>query len=164
MNPLREHVLTTRKLARSLKGRDVFDWLLDCGYFPESYVLPPCFVVAKRPPVWGPNFTSKNNKFKVPRTECVQVHFPRTSLTDRTFGIIDPHIHADIAYHISRNWKSVVNALVPRDSSVATYSFPVPIDSKHRGRLGTLRTGRSIYEFLSMIDDDIAAIASVARR
>lgn len=42
-NPLREHQEQTYQLARSLKGRDVYLWLIRHGYFPESYVLPPCF-------------------------------------------------------------------------------------------------------------------------
>ncbi len=49
--------------------------------------------------------------------------------------------------------------MVPQASDVVPYSFPVPLDTKHHGRLGTLRSGRSIYEFLGMVDRDMASIA-----
>ena len=81
----------------------------------------------------------------VPKDTC-NVHFPKTDLTDRTFGIIDPELHNDIAYHTARNWKIVVDRLIPKDSQVTCYSFPVPVDSKHHGRVGHLRGGRMIYE------------------
>lgn len=76
------------------------------------------------------------------RSECVSVHFPKSEFTDRTFGIMHPKIHNDIAFHIAKNWKLVVNALVPQDSRVASYTFPVPIDARNPGRLGKLRSGQ----------------------
>ncbi|WP_083767911.1 RNA-directed DNA polymerase [Thioalkalivibrio sp. K90mix] len=53
----------------------------------------------------------------------------------------------------------IVRYPTPSDSIVTSYSFPVPIDSKHPGRLGHLRSGRMIYEFVGMVDKDIASIA-----
>jgi hypothetical protein len=160
-NPVAEHQVTTRTLAENLKPADIYHWLVEFGYFPESYVLPPCFRVAKRPakqkrfvPV-----EKKGKQFKVPTKEVVKVQFPKSELTDRVFGIIHPEIHNDIAYHISRNWKTILGAMLPKDSIVATYSFPIPIDSRYPGRLGHLRSGRMIYEFLGMVDDDLASIA-----
>jgi Reverse transcriptase (RNA-dependent DNA polymerase) len=158
-NPVRDHRDTTYNLATSLAKIDVYNWLVKYGYFPESYVLPPCFAVVKRPRTTL-HFRVKNDgSFKVARSECVSVHFPKSELTDRTFGVMNPRIHNDIAFHIARNWQIVVDAMVPKDSVVVSYTFPVPLDKKHPGRLGELRSGRSIYEFLSMIDDDIAAMA-----
>lgn len=85
--------------------------------------------------------------------------FPKTELTDRTFGIIDPRIHNDIAYHITRNWKAMVDAMIPLDSIVSSYSFPVPVNQKKPGRMGELRSGRMIYEFIAMTDDALATVA-----
>ncbi len=160
-NPLAEHRKLTRKLARSLKKTDVYYWLCDSGYFPESYVLPPCFKMAKRPikPKVYYKVKSKCGQYTVDRTECINVHFPKTEYTDRNFGLIDPRIHNDIAYHISRNWLKVIEALIPKGSQVASYTFPIPIDSRNRGRVGYLRGGRMIYEFISMTDKDLASIA-----
>jgi len=160
-NPIKEHRKATKKLARSLKKTDVYHWLCERGYFPESYVLPPCFIVDKRPikPKIYTKVTGGGKKYKVPRTECLNVHFPKTEYTDRNFGLIHPEIHNDIAYHIATNWLTIVERMVPKNSEVTSYTFPVPIDSRNPGRLGYLRSGRLIYEFIGMIDDDIASEA-----
>jgi hypothetical protein len=160
-SPIAKHREATYNLARSLAKDEIHHWLLDHGYFPENYVLPPCFAVTARPPKPKPYFRVKKNgkEFKVDRTECVNVHFPKSEFTDRTFGIIHPHIHNDIAYHLTRNWLSIVDAMVPPDSRVASYSFPIPIDSRTPGRLGYLRSGRLIYEFIAMTDADISSVA-----
>jgi Reverse transcriptase (RNA-dependent DNA polymerase) len=160
-NPIKEHRRTTKDLAKSLVREELFRWLVHDGYFPESYVLPPCFVVKKAPPARKRYFkvTKNGNAFKPDRTECVQVHFPKTELTDRTFGIIHPRIHNDIAYDLTQNWKRVVEALIPKDSVVTSYSFPVPIAKRTPGRVGNLRIGRMIYEFIDMTDDDLVSVA-----
>ncbi|MEO2279512.1 RNA-directed DNA polymerase [Pseudoalteromonas pernae] len=160
-NPIKEHRKATKRLARSLKKTDVYHWLCERGYFPESYVLPPCFVVDKRPtkPKVYTKVTGGGKKYKVPRTECLNVHFPKTEYTDRNFGLIHPEIHNDIAYHISTNWLTIVEKMVPKNSQVTSYTFPIPIDSRTPGRVGYLRSGRLIYEFIGMIDDDIASEA-----
>jgi reverse transcriptase-like protein len=154
------HRASTQQAARALRPADVYDWLIKDGYFPESYVLPPCFTVAKRPlrRFFYP-LTKKGKEYKVPREEIVTVHFPKSNMTDRHFGIMHPRIHNDVAYHITRNWKRLVDAMVPTDSEVVSYSFPIPLDTKRHGRLGTLRSGRMIYEFLGMVDRDIASVA-----
>jgi len=104
---IEEHRTQTKSLALSLKPNEVFQWLLKHGYFPESYVLPPCFRVIATPERAEPYFpikkTSKSSEFKPDRTECVPVHFPKSEFTDRTFGIMHPKIHHDIAFHISQN-------------------------------------------------------------
>jgi hypothetical protein len=163
-NPIVDHRHATHELAASLDRLDVYWWLLDNGYFPESYVLPPCFRVEKRPvrPILYyqvPKSFANRTKYKVDICECCSVHFPKGRLTDRTFGLIDPQIHNDIAFHIARHWKGFVAALFPSDSMVTSYSFPLPVDSRRPGRLGHLRSGRMIYEFLGMLDDDLASIA-----
>lgn len=157
--PIQKHRDTTRKLARALNPADVHWWLLECGYYPEAYVLPPCFRVAKMP-AKQKRYYDPNKGFKgLKETECVRVHFPKTELTDRTFGIIEPKIHNDIAYHITRNWKAMVDAMIPADSIVSSYSFPVPVNRKKPGRMGELRSGRMIYEFIAMTDDALATVA-----
>lgn len=159
-SPIREHRIHTKKLAKELKWTRVYHWLVEHGYFPESYVLPPCFRVKDRPK--RPKQFSRIVGTRLPLSsarECCKVHFPKTDLTDRSFGIIDPEYHNDISYHIARNWNKVVDCLVPDDSEVTCYSFPVPIDSKHPGRVGRLRSGRFIYEFLTMGEEDMASLA-----
>jgi hypothetical protein len=160
-NPMRTRRVTTKKLANALKWTDVYHWLVGQGYFPESYVLPPCFTVKKRPnrPRLFATVTNRGKKFSLTPRECCNVHFPKSDLADRTFGIIHPELHNDIAYHLARNWKTVVSALLPSRSAVTCYSFPVPIGSKQPGRMGRLRSGRMIYQFLRMTEDDLASVA-----
>ncbi|MCG2811649.1 MAG: hypothetical protein L6428_09350 [Candidatus Aminicenantes bacterium] len=159
-NPIHEHRIATKKLAKSLNKNDIYHWLTQYGYFPECYVLPPCFRVEKRPNKPKVYFKLQNKgKYSPNRTEYTRIQFPKTELTDRVFGIIHPEIHNDIAYHISKNWAIIIKALFPIESRVTSYSFPIPIHKKHPGRVGFLRSGRMIYEFIGMIDNDIASIA-----
>lgn len=118
-------------------------------------------MVDKRPlkPKVYTKVTGGGKKYKVPRTECLNVHFPKTEYTDRNFGLIHPEIHNDIAYHISTNWLTIVESMTPKASQVTSYTFPIPIDSRTPGRVGYLRSGRLIYEFIGMIDDDITSEA-----
>jgi len=91
--------------------------------------------------------------------DAVNVQFPKTHLADRIFGIIHPYHHSDLALHIAHNWKTVVDILLPANSDVVCYSFPIPIDTKNPGRLGYIRSGRMIYEFLTMAEEDLVSIA-----
>ncbi len=158
-SPPTSHFRKTAALAKALKRRDVYDWLVTKGYFPESYVLPPCFKVISHPPfnkVYS-KFTKK--KFRPKMSECLQVHFPKTDLTDRTFGIIDPEIHSDIARTIARKWKTVLGCIFHKENKVSSYSFPIPLHSRKKGHVGALRRGgRMIYEFI-MAENDLAAIS-----
>ena len=160
-SPMKEHREQTRELAASLRFGDIYDWIVDHGYYPESWVLPPCFRVVSRPCVRRQYYsvTSRGRKYNVQPQNCVDVHFPKSELTDRHFGVLHPHIHSDIAYNIARNWKTILKALIPPDSQVACYSFPLPVDTKNPGRVGHLRSARMIYEFLTMAEDDLVTVA-----
>lgn len=158
-SPTQQHRTATRHLARALKPVDIYRWLIKHGFYPEAYVLPPCYRVVRGPHRPKAYFTHTQTKYKVPTTDYIRVHYPKTELTDRTFGVINPLIYNDIAYNIYRNWKAVVRAMIPRDSVVSSYTFPIPIDTRSPGRMGTLRSGRMIYEFISMTDDDLATVA-----
>jgi hypothetical protein len=158
-DPISFHRDQTKQLAASLRPKEVYQWLIRRGYFPESYVLPPCFAVTKAPEKLKRFFTYTAKNFQPPIRECVEVNFPKTPLTDRRFGIIDPEIHNDICFHIASNWKTIVKKLIPTASIVTSYSFPVPLNSKFPSRVGELRSGRMIYEFIHMTDDDLASVA-----
>ncbi|MCZ2442847.1 MAG: RNA-directed DNA polymerase [Flavobacteriales bacterium] len=149
-----KHSHETHSLAKNLKPKEIYQWLLTQGYFPESYVMPPCFRVSKFRSNYKPIFANK-----IPRYQLVNVHFPKTNLTDRTFGVINPEIHHDIALHICKNWKTIVKCLFSNDNAVCSYTFPLPVTTEKPGRLGSLRSGRFIYEFIEMIDDDLACTA-----
>jgi Reverse transcriptase (RNA-dependent DNA polymerase) len=148
----------TRESAKALDWKDVYHWLVEFGYFPESYVLPPCFRVTRRPLRPKCFFPPKTKIGTLVRPSCT-LQFPKTDLTDRIFGVIHPEIHNDIAYHIARNWGKIVDRLAPAKSQVTCYSFSIPINAKSDGRIGSLRSGRMIYEFLWMTEEDLASAA-----
>jgi hypothetical protein len=152
------HFRKTAALARALSRPKIFEWLVTTGYIPEPYVLPPCFFVTRSPIVQKRYFDYRRNKYSPKITEYLRVQFPKTELTDRTFGVIDPEIHSDIARTLVRNWKTLTACLFHRNNKVSSYSFPLPLNAKKKGSLGTLRGGRMIYEFIEM-ENDLAAIA-----
>jgi Reverse transcriptase (RNA-dependent DNA polymerase) len=154
-----EHFKKTANLAKALDRKAIYEWLVTKGYFPEPYVLPPCFVVTNHPKFGKFYFKYTNKKFVTRVTEYQQVHFPKTDYTDKTFGIIDPEFNSDIACTIAKNWKSIVSSMFHKANKVCSYSFPIPLDSKNPGSIGGLRSGRMIYEFIEMAENDIASIA-----
>ena len=159
-SPIAEHRAKTKALALSLDQTEVYEWLIIHGYLPEAYVLPPCYRVLEYRNTAIPYYeVDSYGKYNPTRTECTHVHYPKTELTDRNFGIIHPHIHHDIAHLLAHNWTEIVEAMIPVDSVVAPYSFPVPIDASTPGRIGFLRSGRMIYEFITMTDEDLASVA-----
>jgi hypothetical protein len=153
------HRNQTADLACALGEKEVYEWLVTRGFFPEAYVLPPCFKVTKHPPYGKVYFPHTAKKFEPRVTEYQEVHFPKTDYTDRTFGIIDPELHSDLASAFARNWKTILDEIFHPKNKVCSYSFPVPLDSKNPGSVGRLRSGRMIYEFIEMAENDIAAIA-----
>lgn len=158
-NAAEKHFKMTASLAAGLKRPRVYEWLVAKGYFAEPYVLPPCFEVTVHPKFGKVYFRHKRNSFRPEESELLGVHFPKTELTDRTLGIIQPHIHSDIATAIARNWKKLLGCLFHKDNKVCSYSFPIPLDRKKPGTIGRLRSGRLIYEFIEMAEHDTASLA-----
>ena len=104
-----KHSHRTEQLARSLQPKEIYEWLVTVGYFPEAYVLPPCFSVEKHPPYGTQYFTINNNQYKPDISQLCELHCPKSELTDRTFGIIDPKIHNDIAFEFAQNWNVLLD-------------------------------------------------------
>lgn len=142
----KDHFQRTKELAQALEKKEVYKWLVTKGYFPEAYVLPPCFKVTHHPQFGDPYFpvTTKNGKtkFKPAISEFQQVHFPKTDLTDRTFGIINPKIHSDIALQIVNNWENIISCIFNEKNQVYSYSFPIPLDNNKPEKIGSFRNGK----------------------
>lgn len=153
------HKEWTKKLAGQLKARQIYQWLITEGFFPENYVLPPCFQVAKYPKFGKAYARPAKSNYKPKLANIIEVQFPKTELADRTFGIIDPEIHSDIAYLVASNWKKILNTIFHPENMVCPYAFPIPVDRKNPGKIGRLRSGRMIYEFIEMAENDLAAEA-----
>jgi hypothetical protein len=155
MTKLQEHIQHTESLARLLKPSDLYDWLVTEGYFPESYVLPPCFHVTKHPSYGKQFFSVTRTSYKPDIFQIRDLPFPRNELTDRMFGIIHPHIHNDIAFEIAAAWDTILDLLFDTKKRVYSYSFPIPVSSNNPGKIGGLRAGRMIYEWIEMAENDL---------
>lgn len=155
MNRPRKHSRDTERLARQLQPSDIYDWLTTDGYFPESYILPPCFHVTKHPP-FGTYFTQRKARGFFPAlSQVCEVHFPKSDLTDRTFGILDPELHSDIASEIAGGWTLLLDIIFNPANRVYSYSFPIPVSKKTPGIIGGRRAGRMIYEWIEMAEHDL---------
>lgn len=153
------HLIQTEKLAKLLLPKSIYEWIMKDGYYPESYVLPPCFKVEKYPAYGKKYFTINNGRIKSNLSSLAFIQFPKSNFADRIFGIIDPELHCDIAYEISSNWKSLLKIFFNPNNKVFCYSFPIPLDKKSMGKVGKLRSGRMIYEFIEMAENDVASEA-----
>jgi len=159
----RKHFFETKRLLKKVPIQKIAKWLLEEGYFPEQYIVPPTFKVSKfdlnSKPFIEVDTKGENPKFEVLKSELINVSFPKTQLTDRTFGIIEPKIYHDIVWYLMNEWDLITEHLFNSKNKIYSYSFPIPVSKKNEGNLGNLRSGRMIYEFLEMAENDLVAEA-----
>ncbi|MEN6560197.1 MAG: RNA-directed DNA polymerase [Acidobacteriota bacterium] len=156
------HFKETEKLARQIIPADLAKWLLYHGYYPEQYVLPPPFTIQKFDLCSEPYFKvspKKKSKFIPDISVLETIAFPKSPLTVRAFGIIEPHIYHDLTFHISREWPTILDCIFNNNLRIYSYSFPIPVTRTKPGRLGRLRAGRMIYEFIEMAENDLVGEA-----
>ncbi len=159
-----KHFNNTYELIKKVGKKKVAKWLLEEGYYPEQYVLPPCFHIKSFKLKKHPYFKVKSKKdggkeFKPSISEFITVSFPKSQLTDRTFGIIYPRLYHDIVFYIMSEWDFVLSHIFNDNNKVYSYSFPIPLTKKSEGELGSLRAGRMIYEYIEMAENDLVAEA-----
>ena len=158
-----KHSLETKRLVKRIPKNAVAKWLLEEGYYPEQYVVPPTFRIKKfdlQPtPYFAIDTTGTHQKFEPDKFDLITVSFPKTQLTDRILGIIEPQIYHDIVWHLINDWDLILKKLFRPNNNIHSYSFPIPISSQHVGLIGHLRSGRMIYEFLEMAESDLVAEA-----
>lgn len=158
-----KHFIETKRLLAKIHKDVISKWLLEEGYYPEQYVVPPTFRVKSfnlaAKPFYRVTTLGTTQKFDPEKFEQITVSYPKSQLTDRNFGIIHPKIYHDIVWHLNREWKSVIDHLFHTDIKIFSYSFPIPITKKSEGQLGPLRVGRMIYEFIEMAEKDLVAEA-----
>jgi len=153
------HFSETKRLINKVDKDDLVSWLLKDGYFPEQYVLPPCFSVEQFKLKDVPYYPVRHNKLQPTPADLLNVSFPKSMLTDRIFGIIEPKIYHDIVWHLSNEFDFVLSRLFDSDTHFYCYSFPIPVNRSIEGELGKLRSGRMIYEFIEMAENDLVADA-----
>lgn len=149
---VREHYQETKKLLNGIKPKVVGQWLLNDGYFPEEYVLPPSFKARRNKLNREPYFDNLNN---LKEKEIVNVSYPKTSLTHRIFGILHPKYYHDMVYWLVKDWQLVVNHLFNDETKIFTYSLPIPVTKAEDLSLSPIRSGRMIYEWIEMAERDL---------
>lgn len=156
MNLVEKHFRKTEKLLRAIDKDKIASWLLNEGYFPEQYVLPPSFKVQDFGLQDNPKNADINN---LARREIISISYPKTLLTSREFGIQHPNNYHDVVFYLMRDWDKIVDSLFHKDLKVFSYSFPIPVNARNEGNLSPLRSGRMIYEWIAMAEKDLVAEA-----
>ncbi len=148
------HFKETRDLVKDIPSKEIANWILNQGYFAEQYILPPSFQVA--------NFVLqdqpyKQNLCKLKRRQLINISHPKTNLSSRIFSIQHPYNFHDIVFYIEKNWDEVISHLFHEENKIYSYSFPIALTKKNRNQAGlsSLRTGRMIYEWLTMAEKDL---------
>jgi retron-type reverse transcriptase len=156
MNLVEKHIRKTEGLLRAIDKTKIADWLLNEGYFPEQYVLPPTFKVQGFALAENP----KNADIKdLARREIVSISYPKTLLTSREFGIQHPNNYHDIVFYLMQDWDAILDIIFHKDLKIFSYSFPIPVNARDEGNLSPLRSGRMIYEWIAMAEKDLVAEA-----
>ena len=146
------HFRETEKLVREIPSEKIASWLLNQGYFPEQYILPPSFQVSNFNLQDKP-YTEKLSKLK--RKQLINISHPKTLLTSRIFSIQHPRIYHDIVFYLKENWEDVIDHLFDKKNKIYSYSFPISLTKKKEPNLSNLRSGRMIYEWLAMAERDL---------
>ncbi|MFC1644477.1 RNA-directed DNA polymerase [Patescibacteria group bacterium] len=153
----KKHFKETYKILRKLDRQKLSNWMMQSGYYPESYVLPPYFRVDKfqllKKEIYQVNKNGTGYKYGVNSSKLLNISFPNSHLTDREFGIIHPSLYHDIVFNIVKNWDFIVDHLFKGKRKIFSYSFPVPITSK--SKISTKRQERMIYEYIEMAEKDL---------
>ena len=108
----KQHTQETKRLIKKVPKNIIAKWLLQEGYYPEQYVMPPTFKVKKfdlrADPYFKVDTGDISPTFYPDKSELITVSFPKTQLTDRTFGIIEPKIYHDIVWYIINDWDLIL--------------------------------------------------------
>ena len=104
----KDHREETERLIRlrssTASGREkIALWLLNEGYYPEQYVLPPCFKI-KSFKLKTSNLINSDSLNPSKAKEFENISFPKTDIMSRTFSIIHPKYYQDIVFWLINSW------------------------------------------------------------
>jgi len=161
MNLPKQHRAETERLIRELSQTDdskkeIARWILEDGYYPEPYVLPPCFKIKDFQLGQDRIETKEYYERNWQTYNFASISFPKTGLIQRVFSIIHPNRYYDIVWELMQSWDEVLNILFNPENKIYSYSFPIALTKDKQGKL---RSGRMIYEFLEMAEKDLVAEA-----
>lgn len=161
MTEIQKHWNETKELVDKVSSKDIGQWLLEEGFYPEQYIFPPNFSIEEFSLQEQPYHKAPTKKGdrdfnpKLNSSEILNISYPKSELTDRVFGIYSPKAYHDIVWYIEKNWNQIKNHLFDNSNKIFSYSFPIPVTKNSVGKLGILRTGRMIYEYLELAEKDI---------
>lgn len=153
----KEHRDRTAELINKSKAQIPY-WLLNEGYYPEPYVLPPSFKVIEFKLRVDSRFTDHDKLVNGKQKDLAKISFPKTDLTEREFAVIHPHFYHDLVWEIAKEWDAIHAHLFNAANKIYSYSFPIPVNEEGEDKK-PLRSGRMIYEFLEMAEKDLVAEA-----
>lgn len=156
MSLIEKHFRKTEKLIKLISNDIIADWLLNEGYYPEQYVVPPSFIAKDFMLQTTPYITDLKEP---PRRELINISYPKSLLTSRIFGIQHPHNYHDIVFWLMSDWENIIKHIFHKDLKIFSYSFPIPVNDRLKGELSPLRSGRMIYEWIAMAENDLVAEA-----
>lgn len=58
------------------------------------------------------------------------------------------------------DWENIIEHIFHKDLKIFSYSFPIPVNDRLKGGLSPLRSGRMIYEWIAMAENDLVAESS----
>ncbi len=148
-----QHFRETEKLVRKLDVDVVANWFLNFGYFPENNILPPTFITKNY-------FLQKEpynkNISDLKRKQLINITYPKSLLTSRCFSIQNPRNYHDIVFYLKQEWGKILDILYHEKLRIYSYSLPFPLTKEE---LDKPRTGRSIYEWIQMAENDLILAA-----
>jgi len=129
MKLVEKHFRTTHELLRDVPTEKIAHWLLNTGYFPENYVLPPSFIVS--------DFTLNTEAYNkdllsLTRRELIRISYPKTVLASRNFAIQHPWNYHDIVFYLINNWQFILDHLFHENIKIYSYSLPIPISKRQK--------------------------------
>lgn len=140
------HRKETISLAKKLNSDDVAKWLLEVGYYPEPYVLPPFFEVGSFNKN-DPYFTDDKYEGRgVKWVEQVKIAYPSEGMTSRVFSLIHPKYYHDLVRICVDSFDEFIKSY--KSKRISSYTFPIPLDNKNPGKINTKRSERQIYEYI----------------
>ena len=154
MNFTEKHFIKIKDCIEHLDSEAVSLWFLNKWYYPEWYVLPPCFS--------SEEFSLRNTRIvndSEKATQVKSISFPKTDLSVRQFGVTDPRYFHDCIFTIKENWNDIKNHLFSWDNKIYSYSFPIPLDFNDPWQIEKSRSDRMIYEYIEMAEKDLIADA-----
>lgn len=128
------------------------EWLFNAGYFPEEYVLPPCFRANGNLILPKPIF-----KKRLKRISTHSLSFPKSKYHKRKFEIISPEYYHDIVLIIINNFSKIVTHLFDKRNRIVSYSIPFSGDIGSPPFKRSTRSGKLIYEYLEMSESHLIA-------